>query len=62
MPIIPDISKKLKEALKLEANFKEILNGNFNNVKINSIQKPEIFIQKITEEKVAEFKEKFGGK
>lgn len=62
MPIIPDISKKLKEALKLEANFKEILNGNFNNVKINSIQKPDIFIQKITEEKVTEFKEKFGGK
>ena len=29
MPIIPDISKKLKEALKLEANFKEILNSNF---------------------------------
>ncbi len=59
-PIIPEISAKLYFSLNLSANFSEIVNGKFSSIVINSVKKPDIFIQKITDEKIIEFKNKFG--
>ena len=43
-------------------DFKEVINGNFDNIRVNSIKKPAVFVQKITDKDIEIFKEKFGGK
>ena len=61
-PIVPDISAKLYFALDLIADFNDILEGNFDNIIVNNMNKPDIFIKKITDDDVEGFKKMFGGR